>query len=63
MAQIEISPDKPERNSSPWGADYGLYSYFSLCENCLLEMKTVKFMGYIKTNSEVVLKTGTIMLQ
>ena len=30
VAQIKISPDKKERNSSPGGADY---RYFSLCEN------------------------------
>lgn len=60
MAQIKISPD---RNCRPWGADYGLYRYFSLYENCPLKMKTLKLMRYIKTNSKVVLKTGTIMLQ
>lgn len=63
VAQIKISPDKKERNSSPWGAHYELYRYFSLCENCPLEMKTVKLMGYVKTNSKAVLKTGIIMLQ
>lgn len=62
MGQINMSPDKKERNSSPWGADYGLCRYFSLCENCPLEMKTVKLMGYAKTNSKVVLKIGTLML-